>query len=113
MAFNVLDITADLVDLTGDEQEVTTVVRELEGVDMTLATTAPVPKKAKATKPKTGFTCVVCWCDRQKKSRSKIKCGHDLCRKCEKRMVNKCLYDCPICRSKDAVLNAFVGLESN
>lgn len=123
---NVLDITADLVDLTSDETRVTTVVRELERVDMTVlppAPAAPNAKKAKlkatmvkvvkATKSDPDFTCSVCWSRRRYKNRSKIECGHDLCLICEKKMVKKHLHDCPMCRHKDAVFNAFVGLNQN
>ena len=104
MALIVLDLTSELVDLSHSDSGITTttLVREITGVDLSLATPHPPKTKNK-------FECCVCYERRQEKSRSMIVCGHDLCLKCEKKMIKKSMYDCPICRSKDAVFNAFIS----
>jgi len=116
MALNVLDLTADLVDLTGDEELTTTLVRDIDGVDMTVPPLLPPPKllvkvknkikKIKA-KPTPKFQCTVCWADTQEKKRCKLVCKHDLCKPCAGKMVRTNNHDCPICRKHDAVFDGY------
>jgi len=116
MALNVLDLTADLVDLTGDEELTTTLVRDIDGVDMTIPALLPPPKlqikvknnikKIKA-KPIPRFECTVCWVNTQEKKRCTMACKHDLCRPCAWKMLKTLNHNCPICRKLDAVFDGY------
>lgn len=116
MALNVLDLTADLVDLTGDEELTTTLVRDIDGVDMTAPPLLAPPKllvkvknnikKIKA-KPTPKFQCTVCWTNRQEKKRCNLACKHDLCRDCAWKILKTHNHNCPICRKRDAVFDGY------
>ena len=115
MALNVLDLTADLVDLTGDEVTTSTLVRNIDGVDMAVPSLPAPPKllntvkktKEMKAKPPPMFQCAVCWENKQEKKRCTLVCKHDLCRKCANKMVRATSHHCPICRKKDAVFDGY------